>query len=61
MAAEEADVTDRDSWPSFAPGPDPRHGQGAALSLAHLAQLKELSLRYFRWGLQSVARCGFKP
>ncbi|KAL4420835.1 hypothetical protein ABPG75_010491 [Micractinium tetrahymenae] len=48
VAAEEADVTDRNSWPCFAPGPDPQHGWETGLSLAHLGQLKELSLRYFR-------------
>lgn len=47
-AAEEADVADRNSWPSFAPGPDPQHGWDPRLSLEHLTQLKELSLRYFR-------------
>lgn len=52
VAAEEADVTDRNSWPSFVPGPDPQHGWDTRLSLARLGGLKELSLRYFRWVAQ---------
>ncbi|KAL4451263.1 hypothetical protein ABPG77_009335 [Micractinium sp. CCAP 211/92] len=48
VAAEEVDVTDRNSWPSFVPGPDPQHGWDTRLSLARLGGLKELSLRYFR-------------